>query len=277
MARPNDHIYRLWEMSPEDFNKWRRENDLPELLVFFQKSLPHFAEWQAVHKIDDTIFLALTEPSNFFMAGTKKFLLSTTGPDEFGNERTRIYFHDRPLDANSDDEWQTKTFGRIRHTRNWELPFTPYFRWLRGTKHVKAFRVEGGSNIFYEDFQYGRIDFYNTIFSRAYLLQSQIVLKLGGIAIGGLQLDQRNLDFVDLDQLTVSGGGGSRETRIAYSSCRDLTFKNYSKPFVVLRGVRLRTRVLKTVTWRDLGSSTAACLGRYSAMQDSRDAYLSGA
>jgi hypothetical protein len=48
-----------------------------------------------------------------------------------------------------------------------------------------------------------------------------------------MQFDERNLDFVDLDQLTVSGDGGSRETTIAYSSCRLLTFKNYGKPFVV--------------------------------------------
>jgi hypothetical protein len=34
----------LWSLKPEDFNKWRQENDLPFLLDFFKNELPHFCD-----------------------------------------------------------------------------------------------------------------------------------------------------------------------------------------------------------------------------------------
>jgi hypothetical protein len=51
MARPNDEILALWRMPPHEFNEWRRHNDLPQLLAFFKRELPHFEEWQQVHAI----------------------------------------------------------------------------------------------------------------------------------------------------------------------------------------------------------------------------------
>ena len=46
MNRPNDSVYRLWELPKHEFDQWRRNNDLPELLACFKQVLPHFKEWQ---------------------------------------------------------------------------------------------------------------------------------------------------------------------------------------------------------------------------------------
>jgi hypothetical protein len=115
---------------------------------------------------------------------------------------------------------------------NWEHPFVPYFHWLRTAKSINGFRIPGESNAFTKDFEYRRTEAYNTIFSRAFLFHSHRVLKLGGVAIRAAHFDNRNLDFVDLDHLAVSGRGTSWQTNIAYSSCRGVVFKNYEKPFV---------------------------------------------
>lgn len=232
MARPNDRVHELWEMSRHEFDQWRRENDLPELLAFFKKALPHFEEWQSAHKIDDSVFLAPTQPSKFFRGDKPVFLVSMIGPDDFGVDRTTVSFHDRALDSHADREWQEKHFGTIRYRTNWELSFIPYFRWLRVAKGLRSFRIPGEGNAFTNDFEYRRTEAYNTIFSRAFLFHSHNVLKLGGVAIRAMCFDDRNLDFVDIDNLMVSGRGASRQTNIAYSSCRRLTLKNYDKPFV---------------------------------------------
>src|SRR5258705_322900 len=127
MPRPNARVHELWEMSARQFDQWRRENDLPELLAFFKNTLPHFEEWQSAQKIDDDVFLTCTQPSRFFIGDKSRFVLCSTGPDEYGGQRTSVYFHDRAQDVKSDEEWQKKSFGGIRYRTNWELPFMPYF------------------------------------------------------------------------------------------------------------------------------------------------------
>ena len=66
MDRPNDRVYRLWEMPRHEFDQWRRENDLPQLLAFVRQVLPHFNEWQSAYGVTDEVFLAATQPSKFF-------------------------------------------------------------------------------------------------------------------------------------------------------------------------------------------------------------------
>ena len=54
------------------------------------------------------------------------------------------------------------------------------------------------------------------------------VLKLGGITLPeGVQIGGRNLDFVDLDYLTVAGKyHGSIEASISFSTCKQMTLHN---------------------------------------------------
>ncbi len=42
----------LWQLSPEQFNEWRRENDYPRIWALLVASLPHFDDWMAEQKIE---------------------------------------------------------------------------------------------------------------------------------------------------------------------------------------------------------------------------------
>ncbi len=42
----------LWQLSPEQFNEWRRENDYPLIWDLLVASLPHFSDWMAEQKIE---------------------------------------------------------------------------------------------------------------------------------------------------------------------------------------------------------------------------------
>jgi hypothetical protein len=61
-----DNIDELWNMSSEDFNNWRRQNDLPKLLLFFNEYLPFFKEWQKDNGISNDYFLLSDNTSEFF-------------------------------------------------------------------------------------------------------------------------------------------------------------------------------------------------------------------
>ncbi len=40
----------LWQLSPEQFNEWRRENDYPLIWTLLVASLPHFGDWMTSRK-----------------------------------------------------------------------------------------------------------------------------------------------------------------------------------------------------------------------------------
>lgn len=40
-----ENILKLWNLTPDKFNEWRRKNDLPVLYRKFQRELPRFQEW----------------------------------------------------------------------------------------------------------------------------------------------------------------------------------------------------------------------------------------
>lgn len=225
-SAPNRDILDLWRMPKREFNAWRRNNDLSGLLEFFRRELPHFSEWQQVHAVDESVFLSLDEPSKFFCGHGTRYLVEITGPDDEGDgaERTWIYCYDRPHDADQDTTWQMRDFGYVRYRKKALVAFAPYFQWLRKAKGINRFRVPRGKDQFEADLTYSRWDAPDTIFSRASLFSVHPVLKLGGVTLRAGHLDGRNLDFVDLDGLTVKGGFTSRSIDIAYASCRRLTF-----------------------------------------------------
>ncbi len=233
MARDNDEVHKLWELPRHEFDQWRRENDLPKLLTFCKEVLPHFEEWQTTHRVSDDVFLAPHQPSRFFRGTRPLFLVSSTGPDyDVGHDATTAYFCDHPIDPRLDEERQRKDFGELRYGRNWDRTVTPYFHWLQSAKRIRSFHIPGDANALVKDFAYMQTEAYNTIFSRASLFHTHKVLKLGGVSIDAVHFDNRNLDFVDLDHLRVSGSGRSWQTFIAYASCRNLRFTRYGKPFV---------------------------------------------
>ena len=68
-------IKQLWELPPNQFNQWRRENDLLKLFRNFKKNLPFFEEWMQEFQFDIEYLLKVDNPREFFHGDRSKFLL----------------------------------------------------------------------------------------------------------------------------------------------------------------------------------------------------------
>ena len=49
----------LWQLSPEQFNEWRRENDYPLIWELLVASLPHFDDWMTEQKIEKSVIFQI--------------------------------------------------------------------------------------------------------------------------------------------------------------------------------------------------------------------------
>lgn len=49
----------LWQLSPEQFNEWRRANDYPLIWDLLVASLPHFDDWMTDQKIDKQVIFQI--------------------------------------------------------------------------------------------------------------------------------------------------------------------------------------------------------------------------
>lgn len=228
----NLDVKELWAMPARDFNAWRRTNDLPKLLKFFQSTLPNFGEWQATYGITDPAFLSSDEPSRFFRGSNTLYLQNSIGQDYRGKPEAGVSFSSRSLD--DDRKRQLKFFGKLRYEITSSILFVPYFHWLRNLKSIKWFPIPGdNNNAFANDFSYGLWQAMETPYSEAFLFKKHQVLKMGSVVLTPGMFDSRNLDFVCLDDLTITGRDGpTHSTKISYSSCNRLTFRGCEKAFI---------------------------------------------
>ncbi len=110
----------LWQLSPEQFNEWRRANDYPLIWDLLVASLPHFDDWMTEQKIDKQVI---------FQIGIARFISSRCVLSlclYMSDDKIRLY-----ETASSALESLRKS-GLIRA----ETRFEPYCMWLAG-KHGK--------------------------------------------------------------------------------------------------------------------------------------------
>jgi hypothetical protein len=209
---PAVDINFLWSLRPEQFNAWRRENDFPRLLEFMKSQWKGFIEWQAETGIPDQAFIHLG-PSFFLRWSDQTRYVLHVQPDNDveewltnENERTGIQ---APLEIS-----QQVNAARLRNSYS----FIPYQNWA----YKKRYRVhEKGHR---ERIQIG---LWSGDGWHAYLFQTLGLLKLGGslgapLLLNGPQLGGRNLQFTNMDFLTIQGGSGSRFVDASFSSMRDV-------------------------------------------------------
>lgn len=226
-----NNILAAWQMDRDRFNAWRAQNDLTQLLAFFKRTLPNFETWQNEFSITDSLFLAVERPSRFFEGQRDSFLrLGTTGDDTAPFVRKVHYISDLP----NGDFYKVKRLTKHPYKILWEKKFTPYFLWHHRKTGSPYFSVQlRNQKRFYKSFVY---DCWSHAgghkYSRAELWCSFPVLKLGGVKIPANLLNDRNLDFVDLDGLNVYGRGTGAVVSTAYSSCHNLVFNNCDKAFL---------------------------------------------
>lgn len=205
----------LWNLNPTDFNKWRRENDLKNLFKIFQQTLPKFDTWLDTNKLSVDIILETNQPGQFFYGD---------------NEVALIKFPEKhPFFITIEDEKHKQNIIDLSASDGSELSiFKPYFDWakitLKTTKIIKTkfsgdldtFRYVGGTAQDVPDM------------SSAIIAPGATVLKLGGVKIDGwVKLNDRNLDFTNLDFLEINGKATwHTEKNIFYCTCRNISLNN---------------------------------------------------
>ena len=211
----------LWEFSSEEFNQWRRINDLPKLLNYFREILPFFEEWQKEFHLTDDLILSHNHTGDFFLWEGELIFVSTE--DKYKNC----------------DSVQVISQKRLNELISLNLPefrywifatFLPYFYWLHKIKRIIYFISGNDSNqspvekLSYRSWRW--TEYKNTI--QPILFHSFEVLSIWGETVTWKTLMYRNLDFMGLDNLIIENdlSVGWRYSKIQFSSLNNLTFKN---------------------------------------------------
>lgn len=251
MTNPRlDQAKILWAMPKEEFNKWRRENDLPRLLAYFKSSLPNFQDWMTKFNITDNDFINLNHTSNFFIGTKPKYLF-----DADDHEDGKVHF---VCNLTKEKYLLNLKLGLGDRASaliiiNSEKEFVPFFEWRKRLVGTPYFPTPNDlNNGLSTDFHFMSYTHALMTISIAHLFYNHQVLKLGGISITPQNLDTRNLDFVDLDGLKITGSGWTRSTEITYSSCRYLKLSRTDKSFLTFRRCSLEKMAISKSSLQDL-------------------------
>lgn len=209
----------LWKLNNNDFNEWRRSNDLKVLFDFFEKTLPDFNVWMKEYKFSHEFILKTNKPGAFFYNSNEVYLFVSV--DEQGEPS---YFF-LPIENQS----HKKAIGAKLFKEEKEMyQFVPYLAWIKARKKTpKVIPTKYSGEL--ERFEFV---LYNAPdvpkYSQAFISPGVPVLKLGGVSVDGWGWNmQRNLDFTDLDFLEVIGDETNNcGIEIFYSSCRHMKFKD---------------------------------------------------
>ncbi|WP_134706017.1 potassium channel family protein [Rahnella sp. CJA17(1/100)] len=185
----------LWEMSPEEFNKWRRNNDYPRLFEAFKSTLPFFNEWMQETNITKEIM---------FAHGLGVFI----GAEENWSVFEYTYSKEKHVFRTNDP--------KISHLRDpnittSELIFDPYFYWLKKNK---------GNKIYSDTRRNFRIT--SWVGGKPEFMKKAFLLNLGNVSIKSPIISGRLLDFVCLDSLKMIGAINNTRIQIWFSSAKGL-------------------------------------------------------
>jgi hypothetical protein len=213
----------FWEMNYDEFNKWRKENDFPRILKFFQDNLKDFLAWQKEFLItnDDLIDKGIADfLSTGFILPTKKrsfplYLITHKYPDS----KEYKWFS---LEAKKEGETIRGVKGEVI-TITSSKEFIPYLNWARQNKitiHPRAIN----NNVTITTMQAFDVPEYCSVF----ILDDLELLKLGGIKTKFTgQIGERLLQFVNLDFLNFEGKyWDSYGKNISYASARHWKIQN---------------------------------------------------
>ncbi|WP_186059702.1 potassium channel family protein [Burkholderia gladioli] len=212
---------QLWNMQPHIFNEWRANNDIPVLFAYFSTILPGFKDWIATLPFDHNVMVRIVPTGALFKGNKIKLAIERNG--DFGDRVFECY---EGSTEDAESYWKKRNnaatiFGS----------FEPYFKWAKRTLGRERFFTFDVANKSRTDrFIYGSWTGTSQPggATSAHLFRNFTVLKLGQIVLPqGVFLAPRNLDFADLDFITVTGDWhGSYWLTMSYSSCREIKFSN---------------------------------------------------
>jgi hypothetical protein len=196
-------IAELWNLSPDRFNEWRRENDLLKLFEHFRTVLPRFEEWMQQYNLTIPLILRTDRPGQFFFNEVATVVVGHPSPGFFEYSFYPLYSGKDSFSSQPDETLH--------------MTFLPYLPWIKRASKKK--KVISDS---YETFRYTLYNSEDPESSEAFLSTGFQVLKMGGIRIEGWgNFLLRNLDFCNMDYLQINDGFDlSRQHAVYYSTCR---------------------------------------------------------
>lgn len=227
MSYFNKNAEELWSMQPYEFNEWRANNDLPTLFGYLIELLPSFNDWLESLPFDMDIVLRIVPTGDIFKGNNKVVVRRTD------------YAQRLLIECYEGTEYEAKQWWKKRQSDIEILGgFEPYFKWAKRNLGRKRFFIWDKFNKQTTDkFIRGSCSGLNVAgcVTQAHLFRDYTLLKLGQVCLGSnASIGGKNLDFCDLDFLTIKGdmhGYGSSWKTISYSSFRELTLESTSVYF----------------------------------------------
>lgn len=184
----------LWDKTPDEFNLWRRENDYPRIINYLKNNLTNFTEWMKEQQISDNDFLEFgiaifIKPEKCIMIyelndSNENIIHEIRKPK---HDIGKIIFHEKTVLTRRD--------------------IIPYFTWAKKNKACIEDRVE---TLFFINNRSGR---------QIYIHNDLELLDAGNIVLPkGYRLSGRNLEFLNLDDLTIDNCNNNSHLNIWYSS-----------------------------------------------------------
>jgi len=213
-------------MTPEEFNSWRREFDYPRIISFLKDHLTCFPDWIQEQNVTDEDLLEFA-PAVFLREAKNIKIYELKGNDGVRTREIRpsnhsvgeVIFHQKKVEG--------------------KKIIVPYFEWVKSNnKRIKSRECEE----FSINSRKGR--------------NASILLNLELVVAGNVRLPvnfmfgHRDLEFLNLDNLTIESVFSNTFLKIWYSSAINLTIVGdlafvdaYKTPFT--DGWATRTRSLK--------------------------------
>lgn len=224
----------LWNKTPDEFNLWRKKYDYPRIIKYLKNDLTNFTKWMEEEKITDNDFLdfgisIFIKPKQIIMIYKLKdkaenIIFEIREPKHTVGE---IIFHDKTVLSRKD--------------------IVPYFTWAKKDKECIADRVE---MLFFINSRTGR---------QIYINSNLELLDIGNIELPkNFQLSGRNLEFLNLDDLTLNKCWNNSHLKLWYSSAINLTVNGdlafvdiYKTSLTQVGAVRINSLKLNNGTFQD--------------------------
>ncbi len=186
----------LWQMTNEDFFKWRRDNDYPRIVSFLRKKLLDFDEWMTSQEISVDLLIKYS-PSSFLREEALLYLYTFT--DSNFKERETLV----------SEKYNQKRKLVSEEKLKEEKHIVPYPIWYTKVKKKKPLQL-------YVNYRSGR---------SCFLLYELELLDLGNCHLTNMFFSGRQLDFVNISDFRISNCSNNSLFKLWFSSAVNISFE----------------------------------------------------
>ncbi|WP_102386740.1 ion channel [Vibrio cyclitrophicus] len=224
MKAPNLGVRELWSMTPEQFNQWRREHDYPRIVEYLKRELADFTDWMVNQEVTDSELIEFA-PAIFLKRSNCIYVCDFECKDSEMLREVRYSKH-----SVGEIVFHEKRVLKIKK-------IIPFYDWLENSgKEKLEHRI-----------------FINTRRGRkAYIGGCLELIDMGGMILPEhFIMGGRELEFLNLDDLTLNNCHSNSYLKLWYSSAINLTvngnlafFDAYKTSFTEVGDSRTRSMKL---------------------------------